>query len=325
MSLKDRILGREKLKRRVESLESEIEDMKSLKRDLERKASKEEKRAKEAVSKMQGLHEEINRKKDRIKSLEDKITKKDLIEKAVGSKSGERTMGRQKTKKLLEKIENMVSSEEDLLTVSIPSGSSLRDIDSDGFIQTSLTLNQLKRLRDEKSETGKVFFHCPDLFNILLKPPIPVQNEDWHVDSNFDIGLVSDILQSRVGFVFLSAGGSAVAVFGDTIEDYSIVKSSVKSKHKKGGFSQDRFKRSRDEDIKNHIEKTVKALGETVPGDIGLFAVSGSKKMVSMLTEHSFFEDRKIFERSLNLSRIVEEDDLKKAFREFWSTEVTHL
>ncbi len=325
MSLKDKIFGREKLKEKVKSLERSIQRLEDEKEKLKRKADKEEDRAKEAFSKLQGLHEEINRKEDKIGSLEDELRKKELVDKAKGTKFKSRGIRRSETKDLVSKLGSIKSDKEDLITIFLPPDTSVSDVDSQGFIQTSLTLKQLKRLREEESNTGKVFFYADNMLKLLFKPPVPVREDGWKKDQIFHVDPVLESLDKTVGFVFLSCGGSAVAVFDHEIKEHKIVKSKVKDQHKKGGFSQGRFERSREEDMKRHIDDVLEAYKGIFSEDIDMVALCGSGDMVSKFKERNPFHDINVFEKNPNLSKITQEKDIKKAFKQFWTTEVTHL
>ncbi|MFP4116223.1 MAG: Vms1/Ankzf1 family peptidyl-tRNA hydrolase [Candidatus Aenigmatarchaeota archaeon] len=323
MSLKDKIFGREKLKQRISALESKVEGLEAEKEELDKKARKENKRAKEAVSKRQDLEKKINRQEDKIQSLKDELRKKELVEETTGVEADSHRLGRDETEDLLSKLGSMESEKEDLFTVFLPSGATIQDLNSQGFLQTSLTLNQLRRLKNEKSETGKVFFHCKNLFNVLIKPPVPMDKGDWVKDRELVVKPVKEKLKEPVGFVFVSSGGSAAALFGEGIEESRLVESQIKGKHKKGGFSQDRFERARREEVKKHLNEVVDACDEVVPENVEKVAVSGSRRMVDEIKGMGIPGDA--FERALDLSSIENDEDLRRAFEEFWKTGIVHL
>jgi len=325
MSLKDKILGREDLKRRIASLESEVKGLEEEKEELKRKADKEEERAKEAVSKKQKLNEKINKQEDRIESLEDKLQKRNIVEDVTGSESSEDELGREEMKNLLSKIDSVNSTKEDLITVYMPPNDSINDLDSQSLLQTNLTLNQLKELKNKDSNTGKIFFHSKKLFNILVKSPLPVHRRDWKKGKGFDTEPLKKILGEKVGFVFLSAGGSGVAVFGDEVEDKKLVRSKIKEKHSKGGFSQDRFERSRGEDVKKHLDEVVDACKDILSDGPELLAVSGSQRMVDEFLTREFPKKKNTFERNLDLSKVEDEEDLFRVFEIFWKFTVFRI
>ncbi|MFP4117140.1 MAG: Vms1/Ankzf1 family peptidyl-tRNA hydrolase [Candidatus Aenigmatarchaeota archaeon] len=325
MSLTDKIFGREELKERISFLEDKIQSLKKDKKELERKAEKESKRAKGAVSEKQELDRKIKKKEDKLASLQDKLKKKEFLEDKTSQVREKSLVGKEKMRGLVRKLGSMESSKEDMVTVFLPKGSSVNDINSHGFLQTNLTLNQLRRLKEESSETGMVLFHAENLLNLLMKPPAPVAREDWFKGTGFETEPVLEKLKEEVGFIFLSAGGSAVALFSDEIQEFQIVKSKIKGKHKKGGFSQGRFERGREEEVKKHVEKVVKACDDVLPEEIDWIALGGSPEMISDFKEREVFEDKKLFERKLDVSSIEDKGALKRAFNKFWKSELIHL
>ncbi len=325
MSLTDKIFGREELKERIKFLEDKVDNLEDEKEELKRKADKEKERAKEAVSEKQELDRKIKKKQDKLASLQDKLKKKEFLEDKVPGTSEKTLLGRDKTENVLDKLSSMESKEEDMVTVFLPEGSSVDDINSQGFLQTNLTLNQLRRLKEESSQTGMVLFHTEDLLNLLIKPPVPVTKEDWFKDTCFEVEPVSEKLEEEVGFVFLSAGGSSVALFSGEIEDFEIVKSKIKGKHKKGGFSQGRFERGREEEVKKHLEKVADACENVLPEGVGKIAISGSSDMIGSFSERDIFEKKRLFERSLDVSRIEDKESLERAFHKFWKSELIRL
>lgn len=325
MSLTDKIFGREELKEKINFLEDKVESLEKEKRELKRKADKEEKRAKEAVSEKQDLDRKINKQKDRIESLEEDLKKKEFLE-DTSAVSGNRSreLGREDVKGILNKLDSMESKDEDMFTVYLPKGSSVQDLDSQGLIQTNLTLNQLQRLKEEGSETGKALFHCENLLSFLIKPPVPLKEEDWVKDSFFDVGPLKKGLDKKVGFLFLSAGGSAAAVFSEEIGEFEILKSEIKGKHSKGGFSQGRFERGRKEELKKHVDDVLDSCEEIIPDGLPV-ALCGSEEMIGLLKDSGFLEDKEFFRTKMDMSSIETRGDLERAFHKFWKSDIIHL
>lgn len=324
MSLKDKILRREELKERISFLEDKVESLEKEKEELKAKADKEEERAKDAVSEKQELDRNLKKKEDKIDSLQDKLRKKEFIDDKTSDVSSKEKISREELRSLLNKLGSVESNDEDMVSVFLSEDSSVKDINSQGFLQTNLTLNQLRRLKEESSVTGEAFFHTENLLNTLIKPPVPVGKEDWEKASSFQVEPLLDRLDEEVGFVFLSAGGSAAALFSEEIEDFEMVKSEIKGKHKKGGFSQDRFERGREKEVKEHIEEVEEACEEVIPEDVDLLCISGSPQILSEFKE-TIFDGKGVFERKLDVSSIEDKEELERAFHKFWRADVIHL
>ncbi|MFW6194676.1 MAG: Vms1/Ankzf1 family peptidyl-tRNA hydrolase [Halobacteriota archaeon] len=326
----DKLFGRDyqeenaRLKEELAELQRELDDLREEKEGLDKKLEKQKKRTKKAESEKQELHEKINRQEDQIQSLKNKLRNETLSE-SQELKDVE-TILWNNPEVQLSKIGSIRSEEEDLLTIFLPKDHSIRDIEDSAFLQSKLTSRQLESLENTKSDTGKVLIHSDGLFTTLIKPPLPIERSDWLLSKQFNVEPLLSQFDKSICLVFLSSGGSAVATFDrKEIEDYRLVKADIKSKHSKGGFSQDRFQRRRDEEIKGHIDD-VEEVMEELP-DADLIALSGSQKMVSELEKKDLIHKHrdKTFHKRLDLSNINEEKDLRKATHKFWKIETTNL
>ncbi len=324
MSLTDKIFGRQSLKERISFLQERVEGLEKEKEELRIKADKEQNRAKEAITRKQQLDREIKKKQDRIESLQDEIKKKEFLSSTSISDKKTDEVPRERLGSILEKIGSIESKDDDLFTVFLPKETSVEDLDAEGLIQTNLTLNQLRRLKEESSETGKVLFHCEDLFSLLLKPPVPVRKDSWKKGKKFETDRLQELIEQDVGFVYLSAGGSSAALFSREIKDMEIVRSSIKGKHKKGGFSQGRFERGRMEEVKKHVEKVVDAAKKVIPEDVEV-SVCGSEDLVALFEDSDFADERRTFRRNIDISGIETKNDLQRAFSRFWKASITYL
>ncbi|MFC7043253.1 Vms1/Ankzf1 family peptidyl-tRNA hydrolase [Halonotius sp. GCM10025705] len=92
------------------------------------------------------------------------------------------------------------------------------------------------------------------LLSVALRPPImPDAFTAW--DDRFDIDREWFQPVGRLVFAVVRADVCAVGVYEDGERvDFEGFESSVKSEHSKGGFSQSRFERIRDEQIDEHLD-----------------------------------------------------------------------
>lgn len=324
MSLKDKILGRDSLKKKIRELEKNIKKLKEEKRELKSKKQKEENRAKKAISKKQSLNEKINRQEDKIQSLKDKLKKKEQAREIFSDKTELNRILRDEIESLLKKLGSIKSEKEDLFTAFLPKDGTIEELGSEGVLQTNLTLNQLKRLKNENSDTGKVLFYSKNLISKILEPPLPLEKAEWQQSNKFKVSKIREQFEGKIGFIFLSAGGSAVAIFGKKIVDSNIIKSKIKGKHGKGGFSQQRFERKRDEEVKKHMDKVEEKAKKLFSDDLDKIAVSGSKGMVKSFMDREMFPV-KTFQKKIEISKIEKEKNLKKAFQEFWKGRIVDI
>jgi hypothetical protein len=120
-------------------------------------------------------------------------------------------------------------------------------------------------IRDDQEGTGFALFQGDgtELLPVFaVIPPFPVESS-YSVSGNFyETAELSAILNSEraAAFVLAHAGESFIGIadaknvlFGE------LVRTGVKEKHSKGGWSQKRFERLREEDIRHHAEKAANA------------------------------------------------------------------
>ena len=120
-------------------------------------------------------------------------------------------------------------------------------------------------IRDDQGDTGFALFNggrseLLPVFAVL--PPFPVESSFSVSGNSYEIAELSVILNSEraAAFVLAHAGESFIGIadaknvlFGE------LVRTGVKEKHSKGGWSQKRFERLREEDIRHHAEKAAAA------------------------------------------------------------------
>ncbi|WP_269849004.1 Vms1/Ankzf1 family peptidyl-tRNA hydrolase [Methanosarcina horonobensis] len=95
-----------------------------------------------------------------------------------------------------------------------------------------------------------VFFY--DLHRMISEtiiPPFPLASSSWHLRDSFETVLLEESLNAgcRMLVLVLHAGESFIGFAPDArvFDTEEFIKSSVKEKHSKGGFSQRRFERLR--------------------------------------------------------------------------------
>ncbi len=107
-----------------------------------------------------------------------------------------------------------------------------------------------------KSKRGGIILHSPQLFTLLLIPPFPIQESLIREGSAFVLDPLEEMMDTPVLVALVHAGetflGVALSREGFLAEE--MVESSVMGKHSKGGWSQKRFERLREEDIKSHVD-----------------------------------------------------------------------
>ncbi|HPS89601.1 MAG TPA: Vms1/Ankzf1 family peptidyl-tRNA hydrolase [Methanosarcina vacuolata] len=234
--------------------------MQSAKNQLEKKDIL----ARQAVSDRQEAEALLNQERIRTRTISHEL---ETIRAESQSKlkfRGIETLSLQAIQAYLSKLKSFHAPAEDLLTAYLPSGTRLSGVISEKVLERveeeNLTL--LDRL---ETETGLVLFY--DIHRMIceaIAPPFPVTSSSWQLGDSFEVSLLEEILNKdyRMLVLVLHAGESFIGFAPDArvFDTEELIRSSVKEKHSKGGFSQRRFERLREEDIAHHMDKVIEAL-----------------------------------------------------------------
>jgi hypothetical protein len=141
-----------------------------------------------------------------------------------------------------------------------------------------------------RSYNGKVLFydeaHC---ISIAVVPPFVIERSDWVTADAFDLDPLEGMLayDSTVCTLYAHAGRTVVGIVrggdrdGDRGDggDYEvcaeIVRTGVQAKHTKGGWSQRRFERGRDQDVEYHIKKVQEKLQSMMDDQVEMIIAGG--------------------------------------------------
>jgi peptide subunit release factor 1 (eRF1) len=241
----DRVLGRAELKARIEELEEE-------KRHLERRLDAESDRRADAETARQEAERRVNRLEDRIADLEGQLDGDDADERR--EPRGTETLRGDRLDTVLDRLRSVDAGSEGALTAMV--GESVPPA-----------------LRDELGEAGPVLeraapclYYRDDagLVSAALDPPLAPDpflawddgfrvEDAWFRPTGATVALVrSDLF--------------AVGVYdGEGFDDVETVETDVQGDHSKGGFSQSRFERRRDEQIRDHLDACRAALDRRDP------------------------------------------------------------
>ena len=113
-----------------------------------------------------------------------------------------------------------------------------------------------------RSRRGSIVLHSPLLFSLLLVPPFPVQEIHSREGSTFALDPLVEMMETPVLILSIHAGETfiGVALSREGFEAEEMVESSVMGKHSKGGWSQKRFERLREEEVKGHADLVAERL-----------------------------------------------------------------
>lgn len=241
--LKDELEEKEE---RIEQLEESIEELKEEKQSWKKRFEAEKERRSELSRKKQEAEEERNRLKEKLKDQGQEV------EESVEDEDNEfRALEFNDARKLLEKLGSMKSPERELVTVYCPE--EVGDLSDLKSLKNSIDRESYSVLQEEESF---VAFIDPELGVFMLKMASFFQGR-VSIGKEFEVEKLLDFLDSEKHWALVSAGETTVyREEGGEIEELEKVKSRVDKEHSKGGFSQGRFERKRDEQIENHLDKT---------------------------------------------------------------------
>ena len=303
----DELLGRAELKARIEELEDE-------KHHLQRQLDAESDRRADAVSAKQQAEKRINELEDKITELEDTLDRHQSASDADAGRTPRATdtVRGDRLDEILRRLRSVETGPEGALTAVIED----EDLPLSRTIRsTAGDCGPLVR------QAAPTIYYADDagLISVCLRPPItPEAFTEW--DSEFTVDEAWFRPTGTLVFGVVRADVFAVGVYeeGERLT-HAGFETDVKSDHSKGGFSQGRFERIRNEQIDNHLDEARELLTETVDeADPDRVILTGGKSVLPELAEladHTATTD----------AGGKPLDALEHAFADFWSTRVVTL
>lgn len=233
----------EELEEEIEKLEEKLEDEEEEKESFRNRFEAEKERRSELASKKQEAEKELKKLKQKNEQKIEESRQEET------SKSTQNQVSLKKVKRILDKLESVRSPENDLVTVYSPE--SLREVSDLKGLKNSVSKEEYRFLKGE----GFAAFVEWDIISLKLKTR-PFFSPRWKVDNSFDIGVLKEFIEEEKQWAAVSAGKTQIIKekSGEIMENEE-VSSRVNRKQKKGGFSQGRFERKRDEQIEEHLNQ----------------------------------------------------------------------
>ncbi|MFC7140735.1 Vms1/Ankzf1 family peptidyl-tRNA hydrolase [Halosimplex aquaticum] len=297
----DRVLGRAQLRERIEELEEELEHR-------ERQLEAEQERRADAASDRQEAEERVNRLEDRIAELEGEVERRRSDEAGVDrSFARTETLQDGRLRAVLDRLESVETDPEGAFTAYVPDGHDLSESVRDAFGERAALVGRAAPCLAVTDDAALVDA-C------LSVPNPPASFATWDDEFAFE----RSWFEPTGSFTFALVRSDLFAMGeydGDERVAYQGFDSDLKSQHSKGGYSQARFERLRDEQIDNHLERCRVALDDS---ETDRLIVVGER---TVLDE---FEEVADTVSSVSASGDPE-PALEKAFREFWRVQLRAL
>jgi hypothetical protein len=262
------LFGKKKLEDRVGELEAALSEAKEEKEELLATLEKRD----EKIKKLTSAYQEAN---VALKAAEQRAASTQAQAKPEGEKREEpkpqsTKLSPREFERLAKRLLILRSPENDLLTAYIGNHAGL---------PSGLPPETEKLIGALGSERGWAVLHCPQLFTLILKPPLPLTETSLSVSGVFQLDPLREMMETPVLVISAHAGDTflGISLNKEGFEAREFVLSQVKEKHSKGGWSQKRFERLREEDIKKHVEDVIETLEKMKRkyGSVVKFAVLG--------------------------------------------------
>jgi len=256
--------------------------------NLRKRLSKRETKAAEDPARRQELEESLNKALTKIQVLEHEL-EVSRMEETTGPcvKYGSHRLSQGESRDVISRLSSARSEKDDLLTVYGSPG--------DPGILSDVPLPEFADLiRGDRTGAGFALFcdRGSKLFPAFaVIPPFPVESSFAGKGNSFDTAGLAEIIDSdrAAAFVLAHAGESFIGIAdAKNLIHGELVRSGVKEKHSKGGWSQKRFERLREEDIRHHVEKVREAFDsmlDSYPGIAEYLVLMGDQQLALAMTE----------------------------------------
>lgn len=243
----DELLGRAALKDQITELETELER-------LEDQLESEKERRIAAVRDRQEADQEVNRLEDRIADLEGQLERAETGEWAPRYRRTV-TLGQARVQSVLERLDGYQTEPEAALTAMVDDR--LPEPVREAFDSHAILVNRAAPCLALTDDAG--------LVSVALEPPLaPAPFVEW--DTGFRLERDWFEPTGRFGFALIRSDVFAFGLYeGRERLEFEGFESDLRGQHSKGGFSQARFERRRDEQITEHIEECQRVLDDAAP------------------------------------------------------------
>ncbi len=289
----DDLLGRTTLKTRIAELEEERDR-------LEERFGAERERRREAVRDKQEAEERENRLEDRIEDLEGRLERPP--EESELDFRGVETLRGERLREVLDRLDSLRTDEEGVLTAMVDD---LPEEVETAFGDHATLVSRAAPCLAITDDAG--------LVSAALRPPLaPSSFSTWSDTVALDRGWF--LPTDEFAFALVRSDLFAMGEYrGPERETFRSFESDVKGDHSKGGFSQGRFERRRDNQIAAHVEKCREAID------------GRESKRLIVVGQRTLLK-----EFDAEATRAVDatgdpEDALDEAFRDFFTTRLYRI
>lgn len=297
----DRLLGRARLKERIEELEHEHDSLRAQAESAKESRS-------EAVTARQEAEREVNQLEDRVTELEDRLVRAEGDEHELTFRYEEQARGG-RVEAVADRLRSVDADREGALTAFVADENEVPDAVRE-------TLGDRTPL---VARSAPCLVCADDAGLVAAALTLPVKPDPFAKWGN-SFRVEPEWVQptGRLCFALVRSDRFGVGVYedGERVE-FAGFESDVMDEHSKGGFSQDRFQRRRDNQIAEHLEKAAETL-EDHARDADRVVVVGERSVLGEL--------RDLADVTARVDATGKpKEALADAFEDFWSVRVRGL
>lgn len=232
----------DELEEEIEEKEKQIEELQDEIESLEAQLESSEDKRRELARTKQEAEEKLNRLQDKLES------EKEETEQEEQEQTGFQRLGFKEAKSLIEKLGAVEG--EDLVTIYSHGG-----LENDNLVE--------KKLAEEVSGYDDFILFTDNGFFDYLFRTRPFYSEEVEASRSFNIEQLEEFIWKEKIWVTVSAGEAHIyREQNGEIEKVEDLKTRIESQHGKGGFSQGRFERKRDQQIEEFAELVEEEINE---------------------------------------------------------------
>ena len=293
----DRLLGRRRLKERIAELEGERDDAVA-------HMEAEERRRGEAARKRQEAEKRVNELETRLTELEDRLERAaaEDAERSVDFRRVE-TLRPGRRDEVLARLRSLETEPEGALSAFVADDGDVPDPVAEALGERASLVR--------RAAPTLVYVDDAGLVSCALAPALdPEPFCEWDDGFRVEDGWFRPVGRFAFGLVRSDTFGLGVYE-GDERVDLETVRTDVMDEHDKGGFSQARYERLREEQIDEHLDECREALAG-LPADLDRVVLVGESGIVKRLAEHAEFT-------AASDATGKPKAALEEAFAEFWT------
>lgn len=264
----DSLLGRARLKDAIADLEAELAQCREECDRLEQQLDAANRRRREAIREGQVAQEARSRLEDRVEQLEDELDRTRSSHEVTPR--GRDRLSHTRMRQLLDLLERVDAGEEGAFTAMLADGD-------------AAAVREALGDRHAIVASAAPCLCCVDQFGVIelaFDPPMPPEAFE-HWDHHFRLEPEWFVPTGRFPFALVRADRFAYGTYdGETIAYVDGFESDVMGRHSKGGFSQARFERRREEQIDQHLGRCEARLADL---DAERLVLAGSRDALDRL------------------------------------------